>query len=82
MQFLLNYNTKSEIIQKHSADILTDFLKKIPESTLFNEAAQERIKLEKERKNDQWKKDLLVNLWYLLKIKIFFSRIMKIVLYT
>ena len=35
------------------------FLKKIPESTLFNEAAQERIKLEKERKNDQWKKDLL-----------------------
>ena len=35
------------------------FLKKIPESTLFNEAAQERIKLEKERKNDMWKKDLL-----------------------
>ena len=35
------------------------FLKKIPESTLFNEAAQERVKLEKERKNDLWKKELL-----------------------
>ena len=34
------------------------FLKKIPESTLFNEAAQERKKLEHEMKNDRWKKEL------------------------
>ena len=33
--------------------------KKIPESTLFNEAAQERVKLEKERKNKKKKKELL-----------------------
>ena len=43
----------------YSSNAPRKFLKKIPESTLFNEAAQERIKLEKERKNDQWKKDLL-----------------------
>ena len=34
------------------------YLRKIPESTLFNEAAQERLKLEKEKKNDQWKREL------------------------
>ena len=44
----MNYNTAPR-----------KFLKKIPESTLFNEAAQERLKLEKERKNDLWKKELL-----------------------
>ena len=43
----------------YSSNAPRKFLKKIPESTLFNEAAQERIKLEKERKNDQWKRDLL-----------------------
>ena len=35
------------------------YLRKIPESTLFNEALEEKIKLEKERKNDLWKKELL-----------------------
>ena len=53
---LNNINNKTS---NNFNNIPRKFKKKIPESTLFNEIAQERIKLEKERKNDLWKKELL-----------------------
>ena len=54
-----NNNINNLSFSNTNDNIPRKFLKKIPESTLFNEAAQERKKLEQERKNDKWKKDLL-----------------------
>ena len=38
------------------------YVKKLPESTLFNDIDLEKIKLDKERKMDEWKKELLVQI--------------------